>query len=414
MATIDASVADEGPNDPRAVRMAVIGFLTFNVVIGSIFGTPGVLLKPMAERLGTTSEQTALGPLLVILSSAIFAPMIGSLATRISLRTLLAAAALMLAAAWGLLAMTTSFAGYAFAYFVLMGPTLSIGASIVPPTLVTRWFSRHRGMAIGLVHLPVLVAALPMAGAWVITHYGLTQLFTALALVPLVVLLPAAWFLIDRPPGQQEQVNAMIASGERHAMTIWQLLKQPRYWALCMAVGVANTSSTMLGVHLVSMAESWGIPNMSAAGLASIMSGVGLAGSIVFGIVADRIGGAKAIALIAAGDTILWSLLLVGLPYAGLAVVIGLIGLFGAGAVPGLTKALADNFGRESFSRANGLMVAVTLPLLIVGMIGPGTVVRVTGNYTMVVWAAIAAFAVATLLALSVSGKPRAVSTPAG
>ena len=383
--------------------MAVIAAMTFNVVIGSIFGSPGVLLKPMTQHLGASMEMVSAGSLAVIVSSAFFAPMIGSLAARVSLRYLLVAGALMLSSAWLLLAFTHSYAVFIGAYFLLLGPTMAIGASVLPPTLVTRWFNRNRGMAIGLAHLPIMVAIMPLAGAWIIEHHGLQGMFLALAALPIIVLLPASLFLIDRPPGQEEQVAAMVASGQRQAMTIPQLLGQPIFWALCLSVGVANTSSTMLGVHLVSMAESWGIERMSAAGLASIMSGVGMAGSVLFGIVSDRIGGAMALVIIAVGEAVLWSLFFVGLPYAGLAAVIGLIGLMGAGAVPAMSKAFGDYFGRESFSRAIGLMVPVTLPLLFVGMIGPGTAVRVTGNYTLVIWGTIAAFGVAALLAMWVA-----------
>ncbi|MFM6932344.1 MAG: MFS transporter [Novosphingobium sp.] len=405
----DRTTAEE-PNHPQSVRMAVVSFLTFNVVIGSIFGTPGILLKPMAERLGASIEMVSVGPLAVILSSAIFAPIMGSLAVRFSMRSLLTAAALMLSAGWFLLAFTQSYVVYVGVYFVLMGPAMAIGASVLPPTLITRWFNRHRGLAIGLVHLPVLVAVLPLAAAWSIEHYGLIATFAALGAMPLAVLLPSALLIIDRPPGQAELVEAMIATGTSPALSVGQLLAQPAYWGLCLAVGITNTSSTMLGVHLVSMGESWGLDRLSAAGLASIMAGCGLFGSILFGILADRIGGGRSLALIAAADAVLWGLLFLGLPYAGLAAVIGMIGLLGSGTVPSLAKAAADRFGRESISRAMGLMVPVTLPLLVAGMIGPGAAVRLTGSYTVVISTFVIGFALATLAALAASGRRSEVS----
>ncbi len=406
-----AAVAGDSsqPNDPRAVRMAFIAFLIFNVIVGSIFGSPGVLLKPMAERLGATIEMISAGSLAVIVSSAVFAPMVGALATRVSLRTLLVLASLLLSSAWLVLAFTQSYAGYLGAYLLLLGPAMAIGSSVLPLTLVARWFTQHRGMAIGIVHLPIIVAAMPLAAAWTIGHFGLQATFFALAALPLIVLLPASLFIIDRPPGQQEQVDAMIASGAKHALTIPQLLAQPAFWALCLAVGVANTSSTALGVHLVSMAESWGVEHMHAAGLASIMSLFGLIGSVAFGYVSDRIGGALALMVIAIGEAILWALFLAGLPYAGLAAVVGLIGVMGAGAVPAMSKAFGDYFGRESFSRAIGLLVPVTLPLMFVGMIGPGRVFHLTGSYTGAVMGAVIAFAVAALLAFAASRMKRVI-----
>jgi cyanate permease len=407
MAIAVAAGDSSQPNDPKAIRMAFIAFLIFNVIIGSIFGSPGVLLKPMAERLGATIEMVSAGSLAVIVSSAVFAPMAGAVAARVSLRKLLVLAALLLSSAWLVLAFTQTYVGYLGAYLLLLGPAMAIGSSVLPLTLVARWFSQHRGMAIGMVHLPVIVAAMPLAVAWTIGHFGLQATFFALAALPLVVLLPASLFIIDRPPGQQEQVDAMIASGAKHSLTIPQLLAQPAFWALCLAVGVTNTSSTALGVHLVSMAESWGVEHMHAAGLASIMSLFGLLGSVAFGYVADRIGGALALMVIALGEAVLWAMFLAGLPYAGLAAVVGLIGVMGAGAVPAMSKAFGDFFGRESFSRAIGLLVPVTLPLMFVGMIGPGRVFHLTGSYTAVVTWAVVAFVAAALLAFAASRMKR-------
>ena len=129
------------------------------------------------------------------------------------------------------------------------------------------------------------------------------------------------------------------------------------------------------------------------------MSAVGMIGAVVLGFVADRIGGTRTLALISACDAVLWLLFLIGMPYAGLAAVIGLIGLCGAGSVPAVSKAFADNFGKASFSRAIGLMMPISLPFIFIGLIGPGVVVRIHGNYTPVVLAMAGGFVLTALLA---------------
>jgi MFS-type transporter involved in bile tolerance (Atg22 family) len=152
------------------------------------------------------------------------------------------------------------------------------------------------------------------------------------------------------------------------------------------------------------MGAAWGYAQTSAAALASVMSLVGMAGSIIFGLVSDRIGGARTLALIAFDDAILWSLLLTDLPYAERAVVIGLIGMHGAGAVPALSKAVASAFGEESFSRAFGLASTATLPLLIAGVFGFGVIFQMQGSYSAGMVALIVYFVVAIPLAI-VAGR---------
>lgn len=415
----DSSSTTDAPNHPKSLVMALVASLAFNIGVGSIMGTPGVLLPHMKVYLGVSTEMVSAGALALIASSAFFAPQIGALAVKRSLRGILAMASLMLGGAWLILAFTHSYPIYLAAYAFLLGPAMAVTGSVLAPTLVTRWFNRNRGLAIGLVHLPIMVAIMPIVTEWLIQRIGLQSTFLVLAVLPLVTLLPASFLIIDWPPSQHEAAGGVQpAASQSHGptVTIWQMLCQPRFWLLTIAVAMPNTSSIMLGQHLVSMAESWGIQPLAAAGLASIMSLVGMIGSVALGLVADRLGGARTLALMAAGDMVLWLLFLVHPPYAGLAVIIGLIGLCGAGAVPAISKAYADAFGRASFSRAIGLMAPAMMPMMAVGLIGPGMAVRLYGSYTMVIVGMAGAFGVALLSALAAGYRQAdagGVATPA-
>ncbi len=411
-----AVVAEEStlPNHPKARIMALIASLTFNIGVGCVMGTPGVLLPHMKQHLGVSTEMVSAGMLAVMVSSAIFAPKIGSLAVRHSLRGILAAGSLMMGAAWLLLFLTHSYPIYIMIEALLFGPVMGIMGSVLAPTVVTRWFHRNRGMAIGLVHLPIMVAIMPIATEWLIQQIGLQATFLVLAALPILTTLPASFFLQDWPPELQQAGSDVVSQSAPHGptITIAQILAQPRFWALTLAVAVPNTSSVLLGTHLVSMAESWGIQPLAAAGLASIMSLVGMIGTVALGIVSDRIGGARTLALMAAADVVLWLTMLTRPSYTELAAIIGLIGLFGAGAVPAISKAYADAFGRASFSRAIGLMPAVMIPVMAAGLIGPGVAVRIYGSYSPVIVGMAIAFAASVVLALSAAGgrKPPLVT----
>jgi MFS family permease len=262
-----SETAQDAPNHPLAVRMGLIAWLSHNVIIGSVFGTPGILLRPMQERMQVSPELASAGVPLVILGSAVLASVAGVLAARFSLRSLMAGSAIASALAWLLLAFTTSYAAYIVAYGLLLGPAMSLAGAVLPPTLVTRWFNRNRGLAIGVVHLPVIVN-------WVIEHYGVQTLFLGLAALAAFVLLPAALLVVDHPPGETAKEAVQIA-GDAGApaggLGVPQLLKNPYFWALALAVSSMNTSVTLLGVHLVSMAEAWGFSRDNGALLASTM-----------------------------------------------------------------------------------------------------------------------------------------------
>ena len=405
------------PNHPKSRLMALIASLTFNIGVGCVMGTPGVLMPHMKQHLGVSTEMVSAGMLAVMVSSAIFAPKIGSLAVRHSLRAILAAGSLMMGAAWLLLFLTHSYPIYIAIEALLFGPVMGIMGSVLAPTVVTRWFHRNRGLAIGLVHLPIMVAIMPIATEWLIQQIGLQATFLVLAAIPILTTLPASYLLQDWPPEVRQSGSEVVTESAPHGptITIAQILAQPRFWALTLAVAVPNTSSVLLGTHLVSMAESWGIQPLAAAGLASIMSLVGMIGTVALGVVSDRIGGARTLALMAAADVVLWLSMLTRPSYTELAAIIGLIGLFGAGAVPAISKAYADAFGRASFSRAIGLMPAVMIPVMAAGLIGPGVAVRLYGSYAPVIIGMAIAFAASIVLALSAAGgrkSPQGLSSP--
>jgi cyanate permease len=243
----------------------------------------------------------------------------------------------------------------------------------------------------------------------VISQFGVTALFFVLAALAALTLIPGSLALIEYPPGHDPRQHANETSAERSArgapaaeqvFTVPQLLKNSRFWLLALAVGAINTSSVVLAAHLPSMGVAWGYAATSAAALASVMSLVGMAGSIIFGFVADKIGGARALALIALDDVILWSLLLMDLPYTARAVLIGLIGMHGAGALPAISKAMASAFGESSFSRAFGLASTATLPLMVAAVFGFGVVFQARGSYAAGIAAMIAYFVIVIPLAI--------------
>ncbi|MDE8653095.1 MFS transporter [Novosphingobium album (ex Liu et al. 2023)] len=414
MAAPIASSAGDAPNHPLSVRMGVIAFLAHNVIVGSIFGTTGVLLKPMMERLNVSLELASIGAPMVIVGSAVLASVAGVLAARYSLKVLLLGAAIALAAGWLIMGLTASFPLYLIAYGLFLGPSMAIGGSVLPPTLITRWFNRNRGLVIGIAHMSVVIAIMPVAANWLIEHYGLQMTFFALAAFAAIILIPAALLIVEYPPNYVDQPAAedqpKVPVG---GMSVGQLVMSSRFWMLALAVAAPNTSSVLLGVHLVSMAESWGFSRGDGALLASIMSFVGIAGFVLFGWVSDRIGGVLTIALIAFDGAVLWAMFLLGLPYPGLVVLIGLIGLHGAGTVPALSKAVADCFGQASFSRAFGLAATASLPVMIVGVIGTGTAVRLHGDYVVPILAMISFLGLAVVLALLAARRTPEVLSPA-
>jgi MFS family permease len=390
-------------NHPLALRMAVVAFVNQNITIACIWGSFSVLLGSVEARLGVGRELSTLAVPVVNLATAALAPVVGALAIKHSLRVIMLLGAALSVAGFAVLALTASYPLYLAAFGLLLGPGMAVGA-VLPATLVTRWYKFNRGRALGIVCAPIVIALVPLVSNWILQSYGLTAAYATLAALSVVTLI-ANFFVIDRPPGSDNALLAADASGARGlategAMTMAQLLRSPLFWALMLAFIASVTGSIVITSQMVPVARTWGMSATLAATLLSIQSLAGIGGTVLFGWVADRVGGALALAILVFNAAVLWMLLLFQPSFAAASVIVALIGVHGAGVIPVLSVALSETFGRETFSRAYGLVNLVNLPFAVVSVPAAAMVYARTGSYAGAIVGQAAFLALGSLLVL--------------
>lgn len=384
----------EPPNHPLAVRMGVFAFLVHNIMLACVFGPYGVLIRPLEARMGVTREVSSLGIPLVLLAIALLSPVIGVLVGKLSLRLLMIVGAGLSTAGFALLAAGGGVPVFLVAYGLLIGPAMAINGTMLPPTLVTRWFNAGRGRALGFAHTPlVLIASAPLV-TLILVHYGVSAAFGMLAAVSALMIVPAL-FVVDRPPQAAAAAadDAQEATAES-ARSVGELLRDWRFWLLVLAYTAVITASSAMGAHLAPMVIGWGVEPTRAAALISASSVGGMIASPIMGWLAERAGGALAIALACLLGAALWTSLLLHPAYGVLVGIAFLIGLASGGIVSMSSMAVSQIFGRESFSRAFGLCNLINLPLMVLGSPVAAHIYVVTGSYD----AALAGFAALALL----------------
>jgi len=406
-------------NHPKAPAMAGIAFLNFNVTLACIFGSFSVILSAVEARLGVGRELSTMAIPALTLVNALLAAVVGALATRHSLRLVMVIGAALGVAGFLLLAFTASYPLYLAAFGLLLGPAMAV-AAVLPPTLVTRWYVVNGGRMLGLVTMPILIAVMPLVVTWVLQGQGLTATYLMLAGFAAVILV-ANFFIVDRPPGPQAAGHAQAAGAHGPAapageggLTTGQLLRSPAFWAMALAFMASAATSVVLTTHMVPMAGTWGFTATLAATLVSLQALAGIPGTLVFGWIADRLGGARTLFLVVFDAALLVLLLLLPLPFPLKAAIIALIGVHGAAALPVMPIALSERFGRENFSRAYGLMNLVNLPVSVVCVPAAALVFTRTGSYAgaLVGVSAFLMLSAVLVFAIGVKGR-KAVAQPA-
>jgi MFS family permease len=397
-------------NHPLASRMTAIAFLAYNLVMGCIFGSYGVLMEPIEAKLGLTRDVSSLGIPLLLLAISVLAPIVGVYAARISIRLLMILGALLLAAGFATLAMATNVTVFLAAYGLLMGPGACLLGTMLPATLVTRWYTVNRGRALGIVNMPLLSAGISPLVAMVLTRYGLTSTYEMLA-VMMLLLVPVLLFVVDFPPDMINRHDrpSTAALADDPGMSTRDVFRSGRFWTLSLAYAAIMVGATVLAAHIVPMAMAWGIDATRSATLLTFSSLGGMAGSVIFGWVADRLGGALTLVILCVDSAILWALMLLHPDFAIIALLAALMGLHGSAVVAVVSLALSQRFGQANYGRLFGLSNLVNLPLMVLGVPIAGYLYVRTGSYMSAMLGLIALFVVGAIAA-AVGGRGKVVS----
>ncbi len=241
---------------------------------------------------------TALGYSLSWLCFVVFGPLAGWLHDRWGGRAIVAIGGLTLGAALACTAQVTSLTAY-YAWFGVVGAAGTACILIPSTTIVSRWFVRSRGTAMG-----VLSAATP-AGAvvfypvntWLIATFGWRR-----ALVCFACLIAVATVSLARLYPNPAVESAHPASGAAAMVTghpvgrpddVWTLrraLRSIRLWAAFAMTGLGVVGYQIMATHQVAHAVDRGFARETVVWLFAFGAGCTMAGNLLGGWLSDRFG----------------------------------------------------------------------------------------------------------------------------
>ncbi len=399
--------------------MGVIAFLSFNLSMGIVWGTFGVLLTAVEARLGVGRQLSSLGVPIITIVVALLAPIMGILAGKMSLRLMMIIASMMGAGGYALLAATHTIQINLLVYGLLIGPCLCVCGLIAPSTLVTRWFGRHRGPALGFVNVLVLMAVAPLLGSLVLQRFGLSAVYLMVSGFMVLNLL-IQLFVVDFPPSVIDPSGEDLAAETTAdpGLTAGELFRSGRFWAMTLAFGAMTSGSLMLIGHLVAMAAGWGIDATKAASLATAYAVGVMIGGPIAGWVADKLGARIAMAILCFDAALLWIIVLLQPPFPVLVAALFFCGMHSSGGVPITGVGLTEQFGVASFGRGFGLVNMMSLPFTVFTVPLAALVFVKTGSYVGALTGQITLYLLGAAIILSIGRRAgrvggQGVSSPA-
>ncbi|HEY8521275.1 MAG TPA: MFS transporter [Gammaproteobacteria bacterium] len=340
--------------------MVAVGFVCIALAFGASTATMPLIYGPVIDELGWSRTATTLLFTFKNTASAVIALLLGPLLLRFGLRAVMIAALVVTAA--GMLAFlgVRSLASY-YAAGVLLGCGVA-SVMIAVNVLVSRWFIRNQGFAIGITLAGTSAGGLvfPLLATELIELYGWRQALAALSLSIWAIALPLyLWKARETPRHDELLVEAGDAPRPLASLDDGQPsapLRRATFWvvAVCLMTAAAADAGVFQHTALLIEREA-GMTSGHAAGSLAAIFGLGVVAKIAAGRVYDvwSVRGAAAWYLLLA-LSILTALPLGGLPT--LLLFTALRGIAHGGLVPQAAVLAKHCYGPRN--------VDVTLPTL--------------------------------------------------
>ncbi|MFC1870506.1 MFS transporter [Chloroflexota bacterium] len=369
-------------------------FLVITIAYGAVF-TFGVFLTPLREYFGATTAVISGAYSLAMISYSSFGILTGWVVDKYGpkLTTLLG----------GLLTGLALLAGsqvnaiwQLYVSYALLGAGMSAGYTPLMPT-ISRWFTKRRGLAMGIISSGVGVGPLIMAplASYLIATNGWRFAYLVMASAAIIII--AASFLMKRSPEEigelpdgrvrnggitQTKPEANKVTAQIGGLSLKEAIGTKSFWLLAFMYLMVGIGILMILGHVAAYSQGKGLSPIAAAAVLSTITGSSIAGRLVLGVISDRIGRKKALAFCLCGEGVM-IFYLIGASSPWMFFLFGAIyGFCYGGHVPQLPALIGETLG---LAHMGVLLGAVAFLWGVGGVIGPvlaGRIVDITGSYS--------------------------------
>jgi len=269
---------------------------------GIVFYSFGVFLKPLEAYFGWTRAQLSLAVTAWALVYGFSGPLIGILFQKYGAKIVVAGCA----AFTGLCYLFLAGMGQLYQLFILM--TIigfgSAGVTLIPnQTLISNWFEKYRGRAMGIMMMGIGFGGLimPQVANKIIIMSGWRTSFFVLGIMILFIIIPITLLLVRTKPSDLGLNRDGIGSAVEDAtgaeikedsgmegLPVKRALGTSSFWLLFAAFSLLVFGESGLTVHFVAFLDDAGLSSTAATFFWALAVGISAGGRLGFGLLADR------------------------------------------------------------------------------------------------------------------------------
>ncbi|MDY6944213.1 MAG: MFS transporter [Pseudomonadota bacterium] len=354
------------------------------------FGLASLFLLggPIGAEFGWSRTAISAAVSVMMLCTAISLPFMGRLVDRVGVKKVLVPSIILFGLCFLAASMIDAYWQF-IALYVAMG-TIAVGTNSVPyMRVLTAWFDRRRGLAIGIAGSGTGLGFgyVPLVTEQLVSHFGWRGGYFGLGLIMLLFTLPMVLLLLHEKPqslglhpdgAASDAVAAHpVASGD----SLSEAMGRRDFWTLITIF--SGLAFVLYGLipHMVPMLQDRGVPLSQASWLASAFGWSAFGGRLLIGFLIDRHDARRIAFVFFSLSAVGLALLSAPMPVWAFSVAAIMLGLSLGAEVDMLAYLTSRYFGLKNFAQIFGAMFSAVMVAMSLSPLAFGAVYDYTGSY---------------------------------
>ncbi len=380
----------------------------------SIGGLPA-FYPEMLREMGALGQlpSIAIASATTFVLSGLLSPLAGNLLRKLNLKIFMSIGCVLLGI--GLFLYSRAYVRpQIYAAHVMFGLTLCFVSLIPNMVLVSNWFNKQRGTAIGIMVTGTSLGTviIPLVASPLIRNFGWRDAMLLMSVSVWVLLLPAIWLIVkvhpqevgQLPDGEtrEEAISVTPPPPESlSGMTLAEALRSPLFWifSICAMMLFYAILAVVQQLIVFLTSSQIGMKSDDARGVQSLMGLASIGGKLLFGVASDKLSRPKVNATCCA-VLALACLMLPFLNSENATTFALLFGLGYGGAFVTIQLLVAECFGLRDLGRIIACIAVIETGGGALGNLVTGLVASRTGSYVVAYYGVIIASFIAFISGL--------------
>jgi MFS family permease len=262
--------------------------------------TLGVFLKPLSQEFNWSRGEISFAFTLSTAVSSLAMPLVGRLVDRQGARRIAVPSLLLFGVSVASLSFLTASLWHLYTVFLWIGLVCCGTTPLSYARVISEWFDKRRGLALGLTMAGVGVGTfvMPSLAHVLVSTYGWRAAYAFLGILVIVIGAPTVGLLLKETPAMmglqpdgklRSQSLLTTARAEAVGLDGRDARRTTGFWCLAVAFFLVSLVTNGCVVHLVPLLTDRGISAQSAALAASASGGALLFGRVWTGYLLDRL-----------------------------------------------------------------------------------------------------------------------------